>query len=113
MSDPETAYWDLHADFCKSLAHPVRLRILAGLADGELSFAELGELTRQSKVNLSRHLAVLVERGVVHRRREGRQIRLSIGNRKILRAYRLMSDAMSEILQREADAIGISRDRPA
>ena len=105
MSDPE-GYWELHAEFCKCLAHPVRLRILDALGKGERSFGELEKITGQSKVNLSRHLTLLADRGVVRRRREGRRGHLSLANPKILRAYGLMTEAMSDSLERELAAIG-------
>jgi ArsR family transcriptional regulator len=48
-----------------------RLRILALLADGELSVTDLTEILGQSQPRISRHLKLLVEAGLVDRHREG------------------------------------------
>ncbi len=48
-----------------------RLRILALLAHGELAVAELTQILGQSQPRVSRHLRLLVEAGLIERRREG------------------------------------------
>ena len=48
-----------------------RLRILALLAEGELSVTDLTEILGQSQPRISRHLKLLVEAGLVDRHREG------------------------------------------
>jgi ArsR family transcriptional regulator len=98
MTAPTPAFYELHSEFCKCLSHPVRIQILETLAGGEKSFAELLAVTGQSKVNLSRHLTVLTNRGVVRRRRQGKHIRLSIANPKIVQACHLMRQALVEIM---------------
>ena len=66
----------LHADICKTFAHPKRLQILHALRTGERSVAELRVLLKVSKANLSQHLAILRARNVVVARREGAAWRL-------------------------------------
>jgi len=61
----------LHADICKTLAHPKRLQILHALRSGERSVAALRARLRISKTNLSQHLAILRGRNVVVSRRQG------------------------------------------
>ena len=48
-----------------------RLRILALLAEAELTVSDLTEILRQSQPRISRHLRVLVEAGLIERFREG------------------------------------------
>jgi ubiquinone/menaquinone biosynthesis C-methylase UbiE len=48
-----------------------RLRLLALLAEGELTVSELVAILGQSQPRVSRHLKLLVEAGLVERRREG------------------------------------------
>src|SRR5690242_16807630 len=55
----------------KAAAEPTRLRILALLAEAELTVSDLTEILRQSQPRLSRHLRLLSEAGLVDRFREG------------------------------------------
>ncbi len=105
MASTPDSFYDKHSEFCKALSHPSRLRILNGLSHGERSFSELLEQTGQPKATLSRHLAALTSRGVVVRRRHGKNVLFSVGNVKIMRAYELMTEALHEIFAREMDAV--------
>jgi ubiquinone/menaquinone biosynthesis C-methylase UbiE len=55
----------------KAAGESTRLRILALLAEAELTVSELTEILRQSQPRLSRHLRLLAEAGLVERFREG------------------------------------------
>ena len=52
-------------------AEPTRLRLLALLAEAELTVTELVTILGQSQPRISRHLKLLVEAGLVERHREG------------------------------------------
>ena len=52
-------------------AEETRLRLLALLAESELTVSEVVAILGQSQPRVSRHLKLLVEAGVVERRREG------------------------------------------
>lgn len=55
----------------KAAGEETRLRILALLAEAELTVSDLMEILRQSQPRISRHLKLLVEAGLVLRFREG------------------------------------------
>ena len=55
----------------RAAAEETRLRILALLADGELSVSDLTDILGQSQPRISRHLKLLVEADLVERHREG------------------------------------------
>jgi ubiquinone/menaquinone biosynthesis C-methylase UbiE/DNA-binding transcriptional ArsR family regulator len=55
----------------RAIGEETRLRILALLADGELSVSDLTDILRQSQPRVSRHLKLLVEAELVERTREG------------------------------------------
>jgi ubiquinone/menaquinone biosynthesis C-methylase UbiE len=58
-------------DVFRALADPTRLRILALLRAIELSVGELAQVLDQSQPRVSRHVGILVDSGLVTRRREG------------------------------------------
>ncbi|KAB1075261.1 ArsR/SmtB family transcription factor [Methylobacterium planeticum] len=55
----------------RAAAEESRLRILALLAEGELSVSDLTDILGQSQPRISRHLKLLVEAGLIERHREG------------------------------------------
>jgi ArsR family transcriptional regulator, arsenate/arsenite/antimonite-responsive transcriptional repressor len=57
-------------DTLKALAHPVRLRILALLRDGELCVCDLVEILQAPQPTVSRHLSYLRRAGLVTARQE-------------------------------------------
>ena len=54
----------------KAMAHPIRLEILCRLQDGELSVGELQATVRTTDGNISQHLAILRNQGIIACRRE-------------------------------------------
>src|SRR4051812_35041463 len=55
----------------KAAGEATRLRILALLAEAELTVSDLTEILRQSQPRISRHLRLLAEAGLIERHREG------------------------------------------
>jgi ubiquinone/menaquinone biosynthesis C-methylase UbiE len=69
MSDP-LAFETMH-DALRAVAEGTRLRILALLAEAELTVSDLTEILRQSQPRISRHLKLLSEANLIERHREG------------------------------------------
>jgi ubiquinone/menaquinone biosynthesis C-methylase UbiE len=65
----------------KAAGEATRLRILALLAEAELTVSDLTEILRQSQPRLSRHLRLLAEAGLVERFREGSWAFFRLGER--------------------------------
>jgi DNA-binding transcriptional ArsR family regulator len=53
------------------IGEPTRIRLLELLREGELMVGELVERTGATQQNVSKHLAVLLQAGIVGRRKEG------------------------------------------
>ncbi|MDZ7843109.1 MAG: metalloregulator ArsR/SmtB family transcription factor [Gammaproteobacteria bacterium] len=58
----------------RAAAEPTRLRILAILAENELTVSELTQVLAQSQPRVSRHLKVMGEAGLLERFREGARV---------------------------------------
>ena len=65
----------------KAAGEATRLRILALLAEAELTVSDLTDILRQSQPRLSRHLRLLAEAGLVERFREGSWAFYRLGER--------------------------------
>jgi ArsR family transcriptional regulator len=96
MSTVERELYQLHASVCKGLADPKRLLILYALRNGELSVSDLCEEVGFAQANVSQHLAVLRDKGLVHARKDGQFVFYSVSSRKIIEALELLRQVMTE-----------------
>lgn len=89
---------ELHARVCKAIADPKRLLIINELRDQELSVGDLCEALDVSQSNVSQHLAILRERGVVSTRRDGTRVLYTLRGKKVLQAVDLLREFLAEDL---------------
>jgi DNA-binding transcriptional ArsR family regulator len=73
------------AEFFKALAHPIRIRILDRLRDGEKSVNELSEALQIEQANVSQQLAILRVRNIVVGKKSGSNVYYSISDRTIFK----------------------------
>src|SRR5262245_38865209 len=71
MSTSGTRSFDALNPAFKAAGEETRLRVLALLAEAELTVSDLTDILRQSQPRISRHLKLLTEAGLVERFREG------------------------------------------
>ena len=60
------------------IGEPMRIRLLDRLRDGEATVTELTEALDASQQNVSKHLSVLAEVGIVGRRKDGNRVYYSV-----------------------------------
>jgi ArsR family transcriptional regulator len=90
--------YEMHAEMCQVFTSPKRLEIMYLLNDKELSVGELVKKTKLPQANLSQHLTVLREKGIVKTRREGTGIYYSLVNKKIIKACSIMKEILFDKL---------------
>ncbi|HAG90473.1 MAG TPA: ArsR family transcriptional regulator [Bdellovibrionales bacterium] len=95
MTQTKTIY-DLQAEICSALANPVRLHILDLLAEGEKTSTDLLEVLEIPKANLSQHLSVLKDAGIIQSRKEGLYHYMSLAIPKIKDACSLVRSVLAE-----------------
>jgi ubiquinone/menaquinone biosynthesis C-methylase UbiE/DNA-binding transcriptional ArsR family regulator len=97
----------------KAAGETTRLRILALLAETELTVSDLIAILRQSQPRLSRHLRLLAEAGLVERIREGSWAFFRLGERgstaDIARALIARLDAGDPIIARDRERLAAVR----
>lgn len=62
---------ELIAERFRMLSEPMRLRILNTLGENEMSVTEIVAATGANQANISKHLSILLQSGIVSRRKEG------------------------------------------
>ncbi|WP_407639334.1 ArsR/SmtB family transcription factor [Acidihalobacter yilgarnensis] len=75
---------ELAARVLKSMAHPMRLKLLCALGDEEYSVKELLDLVGTTQTNISQHLGILLGGGLVSRRRRGNRHFYRVGHNRTL-----------------------------
>jgi ArsR family transcriptional regulator, virulence genes transcriptional regulator len=97
----EEQVYRLHAEICQTLANPKRLRIINILREKEVSVTELLSILKVPKANLSQHMTVLRNKGIVVVRREGNTVYYRLARPKILTAFDLMREILFEVLEEQ------------
>lgn len=95
--------YELHARLCKALADPKRLLIINALRDAQKSVGELTAELELSQSNVSQHLAVLRERGVVSASRDGNNVFYSLKDSRVVEALDLLRAVMASQLDRRSE----------
>lgn len=96
---------DLIATRFRVLAEPMRLRILHALAGGELSVGELVEQAGGSQANVSKHLGILQESGLVSRRKEGLSVFYRITDETIFALCETVCASLAERFTAQQQAL--------
>lgn len=95
------ALYERQADICYALSHPVRLYILDLLAAEDMSSTQLLEVLAIPKANLSQHLSVLKDAGILKTRKEGAFQMLTLGIPKIKEACQLVRGILMDRISEE------------
>jgi len=95
-----------HAEICKTFSNSKRLEIINALRGGnEQTASELLKQIDIGKANLSQHMSVLVQKGVVNSRREGINVFYRLSDGRITKACDIMRDILISRLEEEAKAL--------
>jgi ArsR family transcriptional regulator, virulence genes transcriptional regulator len=101
MSDKRI--YELHAEVCKALSHPLRIEVIDLLQKGELCFTDMLNETGGLKSNLSQHLSIMVNSGILKVRKDSRCNYYSLSSPKVAKACSLMREVLLENLQKQRE----------
>ena len=96
---------DLVARRFRTLGEPFRLRILQQLEGGEKAVGELVDALDGNQSNVSKHLTILYDAGLVSRRREGTSILYAISDPMVFRLCELVCRSEAKKSKREFEAL--------
>jgi DNA-binding transcriptional ArsR family regulator len=86
------------ADRFKVLAEPMRLKILHSLWDGELAVTEIMAATGGLQANVSKHLGLLQQAGVVRRRKDGLNVYYQIADETVFELCEVVCNSLHDRL---------------
>jgi DNA-binding transcriptional ArsR family regulator len=79
----------------KAMAHPLRLRILCVLADTEVNVQDIVNEVGTSQSNISQHLAILREKGIIAARKDANRVYYRLNDGRILNLVGMMRDTFA------------------
>jgi DNA-binding transcriptional ArsR family regulator len=87
---------ELIAQRFRVLGEPMRIRVLDALRDGPLTINELTEVLGAGQQNVSKHVGVLAQAGVVARKKDGTRVRCSISDPSIFALCELVCGGLRQ-----------------
>jgi ArsR family transcriptional regulator, virulence genes transcriptional regulator len=93
--------YQIQAEFCRAMAHPKRIQVLDVLRDGEMTVTQLAARTHIAQANLSQHLGIMRQQGLLRIRRQGATVYYSISDGRIVEACGIVKQVIRERSRRE------------
>ena len=76
----------------KAISHPLRLKIMCVIGDGEVCVQDIVDAVGTSQSNISQHLAILRDKGVLLTRKDANRVYYRVGDRRTLQLIVLMRE---------------------
>ena len=90
----------------RAMGEPLRLRILQELQGGERSVSALAKRVGSTQPNVSKHLKVLQEAGMLKRRRQGNAAFYSIADAMVFELCDMICSRLRDRLEAQVGALG-------
>ena len=87
---------ELAARSLKAMSHPLRLKILCALGNNEISVQDIVEIVGTSQSNISQHLGILREKGILVTRKHANRVYYRIGDNRMLRLIVMMREVFCD-----------------
>lgn len=87
---------ELIAQRFRVIAEPMRIRLLDALRDGPMTVNELTEALGASQQNVSKHLGVLAQAGIVGREKDGTRVRCFIADESVFALCELVCGGLRQ-----------------
>lgn len=76
----------------KAMSHPLRLKILCTLGDEEVSVQDIVDQVGTSQSNISQHLAILRDKGILTSRKDANRVFYRVSDSRTLRLICMMRE---------------------
>lgn len=94
------------AEYFKVLSEVSRLQILSCLQAGAMNVTELAEATGLGQANLSKHLKVLTQAGILSRQAQGVSAYYAISDPIVYELCDLVCDRILDRMQQQVETVG-------
>jgi DNA-binding transcriptional ArsR family regulator len=100
------AVYQVKAEFFRILGHPVRVRILELLKDGERTVGDLQQELQMDSSGTSQHLGILRKHGVLEGRREGTSVYYAVRDPRIFQLLEVARQILTSNLSESQAVLG-------
>jgi DNA-binding transcriptional ArsR family regulator len=76
----------------KAMSHPLRLKILCTLGDQEVSVQDIVDQVGTSQSNISQHLAILRDKGILASRKDANRVYYRVSDARTLQLIGMMRE---------------------
>ncbi len=76
----------------KAMSHPLRLKILCTLGDEEVSVQDIVEHVGTSQSNISQHLAILRDKGILASRKDANRVFYRVSDSRTMKLIGMMRE---------------------
>ncbi len=83
---------EIAARSLKAMSHPLRLKILCTLGSQEISVQDIVNNVGTSQSNISQHLAILRDKGILASRKDANRVYYRVGDARTLRLIGMMQE---------------------
>ena len=83
----------------KAMSHPLRLKILCTLGDQEISVQAIVDLVGTSQSNISQHLAILRDKGILMSRKDANRVFYRVGDARTLSLVGMMREVFCSVAE--------------
>ncbi len=90
----------------RAMGEPMRIRLLDRLRDRETTVGELSEAVGASQQNVSKHLGVLADAGILGRRKDGNRVYYRIVDDGVLRLCEEVCGSVQQQLRTLHELVG-------
>jgi DNA-binding transcriptional ArsR family regulator len=88
--------FEKQAAIAKAIAHPVRVAVLEFVKDGEQCVCDIAEAVGSERSNLSKHLSVMVNAGVLTSRKEGLKVMYRVKTPCVMKFLECLKECLKE-----------------
>ncbi|MFQ6035870.1 MAG: ArsR/SmtB family transcription factor [Sedimentisphaerales bacterium] len=88
--------FEKQAEIARAIAHPLRIAIIDFLKDGQQCVYDIAEYVGSERSNVSRHLSVMVNAGVLEYRKEGHKVIYKLKDPCILKCFSCITACLKQ-----------------
>jgi len=100
----EGKIYEAQAEYFKALSHPVRIKIVQYLKEGERCVCEIAPYLKEEQSNVSRHLAALKRAGILSSEKRGVSVYYRVEDKNV---YKMLDLVLSSVKKTAREKVAI------
>ena len=105
MNREQKRLYEMKAEVIAAAGHPIRLAVIDFLKDGEQCVCDIARFVGAERSNVSRHLAVMLNAGIVSQRKDGLKMMYALRTPCLLNFMRCVEGVLRERAQEASQVL--------